>query len=132
MTGHPDGLGILVKYSRLPVARIKYVPNPDAKLVGAIERGILFQMAFWSVYSITAFSELTEVVAKLDVSSALELVVVDTDGSAALAAVSKFLGGVQGSGEAAWVRNGVIVSTTRCAPNVECFAQNTSSLLAMP
>src|SRR3954447_2728379 len=99
MTGNPDGLRSLAKYSKLPVEHIRYVPDADERVVRAITRGILFQIAFWSGPAIQAFAKLTEVIAKLDPEGQVELVVVDIDGSDALSAVSEFLGCVRGVGE---------------------------------
>jgi hypothetical protein len=86
MTGNPDGLRSLAKYSKLPVERIRYVPDVGEQVVRAITRGVLFQMAFWSGPAVLAFAKLTEVIAKLDPDGRLELVVVDIDGSEALSA----------------------------------------------
>src|ERR1700682_3135004 len=69
-------------------------------------------MAFWSGPSVPAFARLTEVVARLDEGGALELAVVDVDGSLALYQVPAFMGKVHGAGETAWVRNGKIVATS--------------------
>ena len=99
MTGDPDEFQRLVKYSKLSVERIMYFPNADENLVKGISRGILFQMAFWSIYSVQAFAKLTEVISRLDPDGKIELVVVDIDGSERLSAVSEFLRGVRGIGE---------------------------------
>jgi hypothetical protein len=66
MNGNPDGHRSLAKYSKLPVERIRYVPDADERVVRAITRGVLFQMAFWSGPAVQAFAKLTEVVATLD------------------------------------------------------------------
>lgn len=132
MTGNPDGLRSLAKYSKLPVERIRYVPDADERVVRAITRGVLFQMAFWSGPAVPAFAKLTEVIATLDPEGRIELVVVDIDGSEALSAVSEFLGGVRGAGETAWVRNGSVVATSGLGLNVECFVPNTRALLEAP
>lgn len=129
MTGNPDGLRSLVKYSKLPVERIRYFPDADERVVRAITRGIIFQMAFWSGPAVQAFAKLTEVVARLDRDSVLELVVVDIDGAEALSAVSEFLGGVRGAGETAWVRNGSVIATSGPDFDAVCFAPNTRRLL---
>lgn len=129
MTGNPDGLRSLAKYSKLPLERIRYVPDADEKVVAAISRGILFQMAFWSGPAVQAFAKLTEVIARLDRDGQIELVVVDIDGSERLSAVSEFLGGVRGAGETAWVRHGSVIVTSGLGLNVECFIPNTRLLL---
>lgn len=131
MTGNPDGLRSLTKYSKLPVERIRYYPDADEKVVTAISRGILFQMAFWSGPSVQAFVTLTEVIARLDPDGVTELVVVDIDGAERLSRTSEFLGGIQGAGETAWVRNGSIITTSRLGVNVECLVPNTKMLLEM-
>ncbi len=129
MTGNPDGLRSLAKYSKLPVERIRYFPDAQEDVVAAISRGILFQMAFWSGPAVQAFAKLTEVIARLDPDGQIELVVVDIDGSERLSAVSEFLGGVRGAGETAWVRNGSVIATSGLGLNVECFIPNTRRLL---
>ena len=131
MEGNPDGLRSLVKYSKLPAERIKYVADADENTVRSIGRGILFLMAFWSGPSVQAFAKLTEVIAALPAEN-LELVVVDVDGSQSLYELSEFKGQVSGSGETAWVRHGKIVNTSGRGMNVECFNPNTVALLAMP
>jgi hypothetical protein len=132
MTGNPDGLRSLAKYTKLPVGRIRYVPAPDETVVAAISRGILFQMAFWSGPAVQAFAKLTEVIARLDPDGRIELVVVDIDGSERLSLVSEFLGGVRGAGETAWVRDGSVIATSGLGLNVECFVPNTRLLLESP
>ena len=128
----PDGLQSLAKYSKLPTERINYVPDAEEAVVRGIERGILFLMAFWSGQSVKAFASITDVVSRLDTSHALELVVIDVDGSPAFYELPEFRGRVHGAGEAAWVRNGSIVATSGLGLNIECFVPNTVSLLAMP
>ena len=36
MTGNPDGLLSLAKYSKLPVERIRYVPDADERVIREI------------------------------------------------------------------------------------------------
>ena len=131
MMGNPDGLGSLAEYLKLSVERIRYVPDADERVIRAITRGILFQMAFWSIYAVQAFAKLTEVIARLDPEGKIELVVVNIDGSEALSAVSEFLDGVRGAGETAWVRNGTVIATSGVGLNVECFVPNTRMLLEL-
>ena len=57
MNGYPEGLRNLTKYSKLPVDRISYFPNADEKIVRMIGRGVLFQMAFWSISAAKAFPQ---------------------------------------------------------------------------
>jgi hypothetical protein len=130
MDGNPNGLRSLAKYSKLPVERIRYHATADEGAVRAIGRGVLFLMAFWSGPSVRAFARLTEVLAALP-SEALELVVVDVDGSAALYELPEFKGQVAGAGETAWVRDGRIVATSGLGVNIECFKPNTLALLSM-
>jgi hypothetical protein len=130
--GNPEGLRSLAKYSKLPIERVKYVPDADEGVVRAIRRGILFLMAFWSGPSVKSFARLTEVVAHLDETAALEVVVVDVDGSPNLYHLPEFQGQVHGAGETAWIRDGKIVGTSGLGFNVECFEPNTAALLSMP
>ena len=129
MTGNPDGLRSLAKYSKLPVERIRYFPDAVESVVRAITRGILFQMAFWSGPSVRAFAELTEVIARLDPDGVTELVVVDIDGSDACLRCRSSWVAFRGAGETAWVRNGTIIATSGPGFNVECFVPNTALLL---
>jgi hypothetical protein len=130
VTGNPDGLCSLAKYSKLPIERIDYRPDADGTIIGEIDRGILFLIAFWSGPSVRAFTTLTEVVARLDLNGKLKLVVVDVDGSTALCEVSEFLGKVHGAGETAWIRGGKILTTSGLGLNTNCFGPNTAALLS--
>lgn len=71
----------LRKASKLPIERIRYLPDSETSLIHDIKRGILFVMAFWSGPSVKAFNQLTEVVNRLDPDGTLEFVVIDTDGA---------------------------------------------------
>jgi hypothetical protein len=128
--GNPDGIRTLMKYSRLPADRIRYVPDADAATVWSIRRGCLFLMAFWSGPSVRAFAKLTEVLAGLD-AEGLELVVADVDGSPDLYELPEFKGNLHGAGETVWVRGGKIVATSGLGLNMACFEPNTLALLAM-
>lgn len=131
MTGNPDGLRSLAKYSKLPIERIDYRPDADEAIIGGIDRGTLFLIAFWSAPSITAFTKLTDVAARLDADGELELVVVDVDGAPALYKVPELYGEVHGYGETAWIRNGKIVTTSGLGLNMACYEPNTVALLSM-
>jgi hypothetical protein len=111
--------------------RIRYVPAADEATVRSIRRGILFIMAFWSIYSVQAFAQLTEVLARLNAED-LELVVADVDDAVALCQLPEFKGKVQGAGETAWVRDGEIVATSGLGLNTACFEPNTLALLSLP
>jgi hypothetical protein len=132
MMGNREGLNSLVKYTNLPMERVKYVPDADAETVRSIGRGILFLMAFWSGPSVKAFSKLTEVVAHLDETAALEFVVVDVDGSPDLYELPEFKGKIHGAGETAWIRHGKILTTSGLGLNLDCFEPNTAALLSTP
>jgi hypothetical protein len=130
MSGDPNGLRTLAKYSKLPVERIRYLSDADEAAVRAIKRGVLIQVAFWSSPAIEAFRDLTSVISKIDDSDNIELVVVDTDGARSLFAVSEFLGAIQGAGETVWVRNGEIIATSGLGrPTMSCLMSNTKMLL---
>ncbi len=131
MSGNLEGLRSLAKYTDLPIERIKYFPDADESVIRSVHRGILFLMAFWSGTSVQAFAKLTEVVARLDLSNAIDRVVVDIDGSPALYELPEFSGKVHGHGETAWVRAGNIISTSGLGFNTDCFEPNTVSLLSM-
>jgi hypothetical protein len=128
---NPEGSHWLAKWSRLPVERIRYVAAADEATLRSIRRGVLFFMAFWSVYSVQAFARLTEVLAGLDAKE-MEVVVVDVDDSPGLLWLPEFKGKVHGAGEAAWVRDGEVVSTSGLGVNTACFEPNTLAMLSMP
>jgi hypothetical protein len=132
MTGNTDVLRTLSNYSKLPLNRIRYCPEADETIIGGIDRGILFLMAFWSGPALKAFASITEEVLRFDTSHVLQLVVVDLDGSPALWEMPKFLGQIQGAGETAWVRNGSIVATSGLGLNIDFFDPNTIMLLELP
>jgi hypothetical protein len=129
--GNPDGIRSLARYSRVPVERIRYVPDAVAATVRSIRRGVLFLMAFWSGPSVQAFAKLTEVLTRLHAEE-LELVVAGVDGSPDLYELPEFKGKVHGAGETAWVRAGEIVATSGLGLNTACFEPNTLALLSMP
>ncbi len=129
MVGKADGTRILGSCAKIPVERIRYVPDADEATIRSIRRGILFLMAFWSGSSRTGFMKLTEVLARPE-NEDLELVVADVDGSPALYEVAEFEGKVHGHGETAWVLDGRIISTSGLGPNFNCFEPNTAALLA--
>src|SRR5215216_2484795 len=60
LSSNPDGIRSLAKYSKLPVERIRYVPEADEATVRSIGRGVLFLMAFRSGSAVQAFARLTE------------------------------------------------------------------------
>ena len=57
-----------------------------------IDRGVLLLTAFWSGYSFNAFASITEVVSRMDARRALQLIVVDIDGSEMKEFRGKFTG----------------------------------------
>jgi len=132
MKGNLNGLRSLEKYSKLPIERIDYRPEADASVIGAIDRGILFLVAFWSVPALDAFAKLTDIIARLDVGGEVDFVVVDVDGSPALYDLPEFVGKVHGAGETAWIRSGKIVATSGLGLNTDCYEPNTASLLSIP
>lgn len=60
MGGNPDGIHSLAKYSKLPLERIRYVPDADEATLRSIRRGVLILMAFRSGPAVQAFAKLTE------------------------------------------------------------------------
>ncbi len=65
----------------------------------------------------------------LDPDGRLELVVADTDGAESLQPLPEFRGGLHGAGEAAWVKDGQVVTTSGVGFNPACFEPNTLHLL---
>lgn len=120
----------LKKLSKLPIERIRYVPDAETSLIGDIECGILFIMAFWSGPSVKAFNQLTEIINRLDPDGTLEFVVIDTDGAQEFYEHPDFKGKLHGAGEAAWIKDGLIQCTSGLGYNPDCFERNTMELLA--
>ena len=128
--GNPDGMRSLAKSSQLPIERIRYFPDSTTSLIGEIKRGVLFVMAFCSVPSIKAFSQLTEIIHRLDPYGTLEFVVIDTDGAQTFYEHPDFKEKLHGAGETAWIKDGVIQCTSGLGYNPNCFEPNTKKLLA--
>ena len=118
----------LTTRSKLPAERIVYYSHADESLIGEIRCGVLFVMAYWSIYAVNAFVATTELLAELDPDGRLQFVVVDTDGTPALYDHRKFLGRMSGAGETAWIRDGQIVRQALCFDR-ERFIANTRGLL---
>jgi tricorn protease-like protein len=133
MAGNPDGFQILEKLSKLPSKRIKYIADARPEIIEKINRGIVFLMAFWSTYSVKAFTKLTQTLVNSN-AEAIELIVVDVDGAAALDDIPELKGRLTtGAGETAWVRDGKIVSVSLNAESHSvCLESNTFALLSMP
>jgi hypothetical protein len=131
----------------LGVLRMVCVPDPMKSLgfneeflaarrarfstIGTIRCGVLFFMAFWSIYARQAFAELKRVLAEVDPDGRLELVAVDVDGCTELDRLPE-LGGMYlgaGAGETAWVKDGRVVATSGLGLHLECFGPNTRALL---
>lgn len=110
-------------------ARVRFLPEADRSVFSTIQFGVLFVMARWSGPSMQAFAKLKEVLANVDPSGRLELVVVDTDGSPDLYECPQFDGQLAGWGEVAWVQNGQVVRTSGMGYHPECFEPFTRELL---
>lgn len=128
--GDPDGMRSLAKLTKLPIERIRYFPVSNTSVIGEINLGILFVMAFWSGPSIKAFHQLTEIISRLDPKGILEFVVVDTDGAEAFYDHPAFKDKLSGAGEVAWIKGGVIKWTSGLGYNPHCFEPHTKALLA--
>jgi hypothetical protein len=123
-------LGFSEEY--LGTRRARFLPEADRAVLGTVRCGVLFLMAFWSIYARQAFTELKRVLAEVDPEGHLELLVVDIDGSSELAKVLDF-GGMYfpaGVGETAWVKDGYVISTSGFGLHPECFGPNTRALLS--
>jgi len=110
--------------------RTRYYSEADQAIVGTIRCGVLFVMAFWSGTSRQAFAELKRSLEATDPNSRLELIVVDTDGCPSLNELPEFVGKLHGNGEAAWVLEGKIVSSSGMGYHPECMEPNTRLLLS--
>ena len=124
-----DGLRALGTIPSSHAHRLRFLPKSESSVVGTIDFGVLFIMAFWSGSSIRAFEELKRVLAKVDPDGRLELVVVDTDGCSDVYNLPEFLGKIHGSGETAWIKHGKIVSTSGMGFRPERFEPCTLQLL---
>jgi hypothetical protein len=128
--GNPNGMLSLAKSSKIPIERIRYLPDSTTSVIADVNCGILFVMAFWSGTSIKAFHQLTEILSRLDPDGRLEFVVVDTDGAEAFYEHPVFKDKLSGAGEVAWINGGVIQCTSGLGYNPNCFEPNTKTLLA--
>jgi hypothetical protein len=125
-------LGPLNALGELPTShagRTRFLPEADRSVIASIRLGVLFVMAFWSGTSRQGFVQLKNVLAAVDPTGRLELVVVDTDGCPDLYEAPEFAGNMHGHGEVAWVRNGRVVLTSGSGFHPECFEPNTRHLL---
>lgn len=112
-------------------ARTRFLESADRSVVESIQCGILFVMAFWSVYALKAFAELKRVLGSLDPAGLLELVVVDADGCGTIEEMGFRADAPAGVGESAWVWKGRIVHTSGFGYDPECFEPNTRGLLRL-
>jgi hypothetical protein len=110
-------------------SRTRFYSEADRKVIGTINKGVLFVMAFWSGGARLAFEELKRVLETTDSDGRLELVVVDTDGCPDLYVLPEFEGKLHGWGEAAWIRNGQIICTSGSGYHPERFEPYTRQLL---
>lgn len=129
--GKPDGLDILTARWQLGRERVRYHAEAGPEIVANIDRGVLFLMAFWSITAFQSFRALRDVLTRLR-ADALEVVVIDVDGSPEVYSIPEFFGRVHGCGEVAWVRDGRIVAASGIGLNPQCYEPNTRDLLAMP
>ena len=111
--------------------RFRYLPAADRSVFQSIHLGVLFIMAWWSGPSVQAFARLKQILAKLDPTGNLEVVVVDTDGAPDLYECPELKGQLRGAGEVVWLRNGRIVSTSGLGFRPECFEPNTRELITL-
>lgn len=127
--GEFDGLAVLAKQAK--GLKFEYYPTADETLVGTVDRGVLFLMAFWSGSSRISFSRLTELLVKE--ATEIELVVADVDGcSRTLTELPSFDPPFGGNGETAWIRNGQILATTSGTSGPDFFSESLTKLVAAP
>lgn len=108
------------------VGRLRFLPVADRSIVGTIQLGVIFVMAFWSGSSRLAFARVKRVLSEVDSEGRLEFVVVDTDGCPDLYEMPPFVGHLHGNGETAWVKSGQVVNlTTGASPpdSTEAFTR---------
>jgi hypothetical protein len=90
--------------------QLLYLPQSTPDVFALIERGIVFLMAWWSGPARSAWSNLKEVLLKIDGARSLEIVVLDIDGMTGFE--NCLLGPIMaGVGESAWVRSGKPLTT---------------------
>ncbi len=120
---------ILLKVDQPPLAgRTRYFEVADHRIFKTISCGILFVIAFWSGPSLQAFARFKKVLAELDPTGQLEIVIVNTDGSSDLKLNEEFTG-LQGAGEAAWVYQGKIIAAATATSSPNAFETFTRHLL---
>ncbi len=124
-----QALGFTLQF--LATRRARYIAEDTHFELADIRCGVMFFMAFWSSPAREAFSRLKNVLAEIDPDGNVELIVIDVDGCTQLKKLPELdtisIGG--GYGEAAWVKNGRIVTTTGHGYHPEFFAANTRLLL---
>ena len=108
--------------------RLRFLPEADRSVIANIRCGVLYVMAFWSGPAQSAFAELKRALTIEDEAGVLELIVIDIDDCPDLEDQPEFAGKLRGWGEAAWVKDGVIIGTS-VGYHPECFGPNTRQLL---
>jgi|GEM_PF-2755212 len=132
MPTHFDIRPVVQKYSALPIDRLRIVSKFEDVGLPQIRRGIIFIFAAWSGPSIFAFRKFTEIMSALKTDS-IDLIVLDIDFLTAESATNLFgnepfrLGG---SGEVAWIRDGIAVAhCISLLENEQRLRQHTQALL---
>lgn len=121
---------LLLKVDQPPLAgRTRYFEVADHRVFKTISRGILFVVAFWSGPSLQAFARFKKMLAELDPTGQLEIVIVNTDGCPDLQLIDEFTGRLHGAGEAAWVYEGKIIAAATAASSPNAFETFTRHLL---
>lgn len=109
--GEVDGDEVLTNHSHLPSEQIEFVPEATLETVNAIERGILFLIAFWSGPAIEGFENLTKELVKFDTRN-FRVVVADVDGACDLRQLREVDNSLMnGDGRTLWIRDGKVVAT---------------------
>jgi hypothetical protein len=109
--------------------RFRFMPTADRLVVGTIQCGVIFIMAFWSGPARQRFAHLKQVLETVDHTGKLELVVVDTDGCDDLHCSPDFNGLCHGWGEVAWIYDGQVMRTSGAGYHPEVFEQFTKDLV---
>jgi hypothetical protein len=109
--------------------RVRFFAQADRSIVGSVQLGVLFVMAFWSGQSRQAFAALKQSLLVGDPTGEIELVVVDTDSCPDLYDAPFFPNSLHGYGETAWIRDGVVLQTLGHQP--EKYPEAVKNLLGL-
>jgi len=88
---------------------VRYMPNSTPECFNSIERGVVFVVAWWSIYSLQAWVRMKDLLEAIDDTRILEVVVLDIDGMTGFesTAIGATIAGV---GEMVCVKSGFLMA----------------------